>query len=184
MTTQLEKRLFTVQDYYKMAEVGIIKPSDRVELLNGEVIKMSPIRSPHASMVDLLNEILTTTLHKKAIIRVQNPIRIGKYSEPEPDFSIVKIQPDRYRDRHPQPGDVLLVIEVADSSLEKDRTVKKELYAKARISEYWIVNLTERQIEVFSQPEEGNYHSVKVFKEGTISCSTIEFELSLSELFI
>lgn len=184
MAVQAKKQLFTVDDYYKMAEAGIIKPDDRVELINGEIIRMSPIKSLHACMVDILGAELNFQLRGKAIIRVQNPIRIKPYSEPEPDVAIAKFRKDKYRNHHPVPEDIYLVIEVADTTLRSDRTTKQRLYAEAGIPEYWIINLKAQQVEMYLQPMGKEYIMMKTAQiNETITCSTIPFELILEELF-
>ncbi len=114
MSVQVERQLFTVEEYYKMLEVGILKEEDRVELINGEITRISPSKSEHARMVDLITEELIAVLRHKAIIRNQNPIHLNNRSEPEPDIAVVRFQKDRYINEHPSPGDVYLVIEVAD----------------------------------------------------------------------
>ncbi len=112
MAVQTQKKLFTVADYYKMAEVGILEPEDRVELIQGEIIQMSPIKSFHASVVDTLQDILLFFLRGKAIIRTQNPLFIDNFSEPEPDLTIAHFQTHKYRDHHPRPENVHFLIEV------------------------------------------------------------------------
>lgn len=182
--TTIQRRRFTVTDYYKMAEAGIMLPSDRVELIHGEILKMSPIRSPHAGMVNRLNELLMAVLLGKATITIQNPLRINTYSEPEPDIVVARYRADSYTENHPTPEDVLLVIEVADSSLHYDRQVKVPLYAQAGIPEYWIVNIPERQVEVFRNPLKGKYAEKETLAPGDIAvCKAIQFELQVKHLF-
>ena len=184
MSVLVNYHLFTVEQYYKMAEVGILRPSDRVELINGEIIQISPIKSTHASIVDTLAENLIGDLRGKAIIRVQNPLSIDNHSEPEPDLLVAKLQKNKYRSRHPQPKDVLLLIEVSDSTLEKDRKMKLELYAKAKIAEYWIVNIPEKQIEIYRKPSGKKYKEKSIFRKKEIAkCSTIDFKINVKELF-
>lgn len=184
MAVQLKRQLFTVEDYYKMAEAGILKPTDRVELINGEIVKMSPIKSLHASVVTLLGEELMFQLRGKAIVRTQNPVRINPYSEPEPDVVIAKLQKDKYRNHHPKPEDIYLIIEVADTTLKTDRTIKQLLYAEAGIPEYWIINLKAQQVEIYLQPIDKEYNISKIIQIGeTIICTTIAFELEVKELF-
>ena len=181
---QVARQLFTVDEYYKMADVGIIKPTDRVELIKGEIIKMSPIKSPHSGMVNLLMEKLMGNKHGDYIVAVQNPVRISDHSEPEPDLAVLKYRKDRYSKRHPRPAEVFLVIEVAGSSLAKDREIKKPLYAEAYIQEYWIVNLNDRQIEIFKNPFDGEYQEKHIILTGeTASCNSIGFALDTSEIF-
>ncbi len=157
MTLNLQRRLLTVDEYQKMGEVGILTPDDRVELINGEIIKMSPFKSKHTSVVKKITALLYRLVADQMIISVQDPIRLNQHSEPEPDIALLKLSKDFYAKRHPGPKDVYLIIEVSDSTLEKDRTVKLELYAKAGIKEYWIVNLIENQIEVYKSPKADKY---------------------------
>ncbi len=167
MTATLQKRLINVKEYHLMGKVGILKEKG-IELIEGEIIKMSPTGSKHASCVNRLTNLLTKTrlvnqLEEKVIISVQNPIALGEFSEPEPDLALLKYKADFYADTHPTPQDVLLLIEVADSTLETDRKIKAPLYAKAGIPEYWIVNLEEKQLEVFHSPKAGAYQQKNIF---------------------
>jgi Uma2 family endonuclease len=146
------RRAITVADYYKMAEVGILTEDDRVELIEGQIIEMVPIGSQHASKVNTLNYLLVSTLGDRAIVSVQNPVRLSDILEPEPDFAILKPRADRYAASHPTAADVLLLIEVADSSLNYDRIVKARLYARHGIAEFWVVNLKARLITVHRAP--------------------------------
>jgi len=174
MTVHLRRQLFTVSDYYKMVETGILSADDKVELLNGEIIKMSPIKSPHSSIVEYLRDIIPVLLPETAQCRGQNPIIINDKSEPEPDLVIVKKRKDRYKKKHPSVKDIFLLIEVSDSTLEKDRSVKKEIYAKANIPEYWIINIPNQQVEVFSKPEDGIYLETKILKKGKLNFELFE----------
>ena len=166
MSVQLRKRYFNVDDYYRMAEAGLFSEGDRVELIEGEVVEMSPIGSNHQGCVDKLNSLLPSKVGGSAIIRVQGPIRIDDYSEPEPDIALLKPRADYYRKSHPTPADVLLVIEVADTSADYDRNVKLSLYARAGIREAWLVVLPKDLIEVYSQPKNGKYQKVQRLKRG------------------
>lgn len=177
MTTLAPQRMkFTVDSYYKMAEHGLLGKDRQVELINGDIIDMSPINSKHAGTVDLIAEELIIQFQKKAIVRVQNPLPIAMDSEPEPDVALVKYQSHRYRDDHPTPKDVILLIEVADSSLIFDRNVKKALYAEAGIPEYWIINLADEQIEIFQNPKDGQYEQVETVQKSDHFTATIEGE--------
>ena len=185
MSVAIQRRQFTVEDYYKMAEVGILKPDDRVELIRGEIIKMTPIKSAHASKVNYLLEFLILNFHKKATIVSQNPIRLSQESEPEPDIAIAIYKADRYSSAHPTSSDVLLVIEVADSSLAYDQTVKSRLYAKAAIPEYWIVNIPDQQLEIYRMPMDSNYvHREILHPDQTVICQSFHFRLPLKALFV
>ncbi|MEL7122866.1 MAG: Uma2 family endonuclease [Bacteroidota bacterium] len=137
MSIMIQKRLFNVEEYYKMGEVGILAENDRTELINGEIIiKMSPINRPHAYIIDVLMEILVIDLRFRAHVSVQSPIYLSEYSMPQPDLYIAKYQKDKYRNGHPTAEDILLIVEVSDSTLKFDQTVKQKLYAKAGIPEY------------------------------------------------
>lgn len=170
-------------DYHKMGEAGIL-PERGIELINGEIIEMSPIGSRDAATVDRISNLLTHLLFRKAIIRVQNPIGINHISEPEPDISILKYQPDFYKNKHPQPEVVLLEIEVADTSISYDREVKLPLYAGAGIREYWLINLGKEQIEVHTEPVGNDYQSRKlVNKTGNLILPVTGGTISAQDLF-
>jgi Uma2 family endonuclease len=153
-------RPFTVEEYYRMAEAGILGEDDRVELLDGEIVQMSPIGSRHAACVARLNRKFTRALGERAIVQVQNPLRLSQRSEPQPDLCLLRPRPDYYAGAHPGPGDALLVVEVADTSLEFDRDVKLPLYARAGVPEVWLVDLEGEQVHVFCEPARGSYLSV------------------------
>ena len=163
---QLLKGRFTVADYHRMVECGILAEDDRVELLDGQVIPMTPIGSPHAGCVNRLNRLLTTALGDRATIAVQNPAVLDAWSEPQPDLTVLKPRTDGYALRHPQPADVLLLIEVSDSSVEYDREVKLPLYAAAGVVEVWLVNLPADRIETYRDPGTDGYASVRRPKRG------------------
>lgn len=165
MSVLLAKRLISAREYYKMAEVGILKPEDDIELINGEIIKMSPIGSKHPAYIDLLDELLKDLLGKKVQVRVQSSVRLDDYSEPEPDLMILKRRKDFYINRIPTPKDVYLIIEVANSTLEKDRKIKAPLFAKAGIPEYWILNIPDKQLECYSSPKSGKYQKETIIKD-------------------
>lgn len=147
-----------------MAEAGILSHGDRIELILGEILYMSPIGSKHQAIVDKLSRIFNRTLLDHAIIRVQGPIQIKDWSEPEPDVLLLKPQTDFYADQHPEAKDVFLLVEVADTSLEYDKEIKLPLYAKAGIAEYWIVNLKANHIEVHTGPDVDIYKNIKIAK--------------------
>ena len=157
MSVQVDKWFFTVDEYHRMSEAGILSESDRVELIEGEIVKMSPIGKHHAACVKRLNSVLNRRAGDYAIVSVQDPIRLDDYSEPEPDIALLNPRDDFYAQELPTVKDVLLVIEVADSSVEYDRDIKLPLYAKAGIPETWIVNVRDDRIETYSQPANGVY---------------------------
>lgn len=166
MSVNLAKHYFTVNEYERMGETGVFAPEARVELIEGEIIEMSPIGSRHAACVNLLTKVLNKELGDTAIISTQAPIVLDDFSEPQPDIAVLKFRSDYYREAHPRPHDVLLVIEVSDTTVEYDRHVKIPLYARAGIPEALIFNLPEGEVEYYSQPERGNYHVRKVLKRG------------------
>ena len=166
MSVVIDRHTFTAGEYHQMAESGILTEDDRVELINGEIISMSPINSPHAGHVKRINALFTHLLGERAIVSVQDPLAINDFSEPEPDVMLLKPQDNFYADAHPQPDDVYLLIEVADSSIRIDREIKLPLYAKAQVAEVWIVNLVDWQIEVYRSPSAGIYQKIMVAKRG------------------
>ena len=153
MSIQIAKRQFTVAEYNRMAETGILSERDRVELIQGEIVRMNPIGSRHAACVTRLNMLLTERLAQTVLVSVQNPVEIDEMSELQPDVVLLKPRDDFYAAGHPRPDDILLVIEVADSSLDYERQVKLPIYAKAGIAEVWLVDLAEKCVDVYSQPD-------------------------------
>jgi Uma2 family endonuclease len=143
---------YTVEKYDRMIEAGILTKSDRVELIRGEIVSKMPLGDQHVATVNRLTFALTSRFHGRALLQIQCPIRLSD-SEPEPDASVVEFRPDFYASGKATPANVLLLIEVAESSLEIDRDVKATLYAENGVREYWIVNLNDRQIKVFRQPQ-------------------------------
>ena len=156
------RRRFTVAEYYAMADAGILSEIDRVELLDGDIIVMPPIGDWHAFGVNRIVAVFPSTLLKEqAILSVQNPVRLDAGSEPQPDVMLLRWRDDFYRNGHPGPGDVLLLIEVADSTVEFDRTVKLAAYARAGIPEVWIVNRPSQRIEVYTEPSGDKYATIR-----------------------
>ncbi|NOT46870.1 MAG: Uma2 family endonuclease [Acidobacteria bacterium] len=156
---------FTVDDYYKMIEMGMIEDYERSEIIDGEMVPKMTIGDRHALTVDLLNRILVKTLPESYRVRVQNPLRIGIFDEPEPDFVIADLAMYDGK-RHPTPAETILVIEVSDASLKQDRDTKLPMYAEAGIAEAWIVNLRDNVIEVHQNPALNIYQQVKIFRSG------------------
>jgi Uma2 family endonuclease len=156
--TDLPRRhRLTVDDYYRMAEVGILAPEARVELIDGEIIDMAPPGSPHAGTVNYLTEVLMRAAEGRATVLVQNPVRLNEYSEPQPDLALLRRREDFYRERHPRADDVLLIVEVAASSLRFDRKTKLPLYARHGIPEMWLVDLGGRRLVRYRTPRDGSY---------------------------
>lgn len=166
MSVQVLRRHFSVEDYYRMAAAGLFGPDDRVELVEGEVIEMSPIGSRHAACVGRLTELLRSLPREVAILWVQNPVRLDDYSEPVPDVTLLRRRDDFYARANPGPADVLLLIEVSDSTLEYDRQIKVPLYARAGIPEVWVVNLPGEVVEVYARPGGGVYRDARLVGRG------------------
>jgi Uma2 family endonuclease len=151
---------FTVSDYHRMAEVGILDEDDRVELIEGEIVDMTPLGRRHQARVDQLAELLIRALGERAIVRVQGSIRLGERSEPQPDLVVLRRRADFYADADAGPPDVLLVIEVADTSLAHHRDVKVPLYHRAGITEVWLVDLNGENVTVYREPGPRGYGEV------------------------
>lgn len=170
----VSKRALTVDEYHRMGEAGILTERDRVELIEGELVAMTPIGGPHAGTVVDLTHALAEAVGPGARVSVQNPIRLGETSEPEPDVALLKPRPDRYRTGIPRAEDVLLVVEVADTSLEYDRRVKRPLYARHGIPELWIIDLQAGEIEVYRDPRGDGYASVRtVGREAVLTVAAL-----------
>lgn len=185
MSVEIARWQFTVEDYERMREVGILHEDDRVELLDGEVRAMSPIGPFHASIVNLLAMLLTRQLGDNAIVSSQNPIQLNDYSEPQPDIAILQPRVDYYAAAHPRPDDILIVIEVSDSSLEYDRTEKLPRYAIAGIPEVWIIDVGKKTIEQHTQPRTNRYHEVRLFEQGeqVTSLQIAQLGISVGAIF-
>jgi len=166
MIVPAQHKKFTADQYYQMAESGILTQRDRVELIEGEIIQMAAIGKSHAVCVDRLTELFVLTFSSQALIRVQNPVRLSNYSEPQPDFAILRLRQDFYLNGHPQPEDVLAVVEVSDSSIDYDRGVKAPLYAGEGIQELWIIDLNVLAVEVYRLPSSQGYQQVQTFQPG------------------
>lgn len=159
-------RRFSVEEYHRMAETGILKPDDRVELLDGDIIPMAPMSSRHAAVVRKIARHFEKVLVGRTHVSVQLPIRLDDFSEPEPDVALLQPRSNDYADAHPGPRDVLLLIEVAQSSLVLDRELKIPQYARAGIAEVWLFNLEQQHVECFSEPGPRGYATVTVHRRG------------------
>lgn len=154
----IARHKLTVTDYHRMAQVGILAKDMRVELIEGEIIDMAPIGSRHGSVVDRLTRLLhRATVADQAIVRVQGSIRLSRHTEPQPDIALLKYRDDFYENNIPNATDVLLLIEVAESTVAYDRDIKAPLYARAGIPEYWLFDLEQRRIVFHSEPVDGEY---------------------------
>ncbi len=160
--TDGKRRLFDVDEYYAMAAAGILSEDDRVELLDGEIVFMAPIGSRHASVVARLTHLFAALVGNRAVVWIQNPVRLDSSTEPQPDLMLLKPRDDYYSQGHPEPEDVLLLIEVSDTTVESDRGVKLPLYARSGIREVWIVDLPAQTVEVYSEPTGSEYGKSRV----------------------
>ena len=170
MVALVARRRFLVDDYERMAAAGILGEDDRVELIAGEIVEMSPIGDRHVGCVNLLTDWLADVVRREALISVQNPIRLSDDGEPQPDIALIRRDAIR---AVPTPADVLLVIEVADSSRDYDRGVKLPLYAAAGIEETWLVDLVAEIIERHTDPYDGVYRHVASARRGESLASTV-----------
>ncbi|MEW6756578.1 MAG: Uma2 family endonuclease [Candidatus Latescibacterota bacterium] len=168
MSTMTVQRSFTVDEYYRMAEAGILSEDDRVELIEGRVLTMSPIGSRHAACVGRLDGILNRQGARRCLVWVQNPVRLDAYSEPQPDVALLRPRDDFCSEGHPGPSDVLLIVEVSESSEGYDRQVKVPLYARAGIPEVWVVSPAERVVWVHSGPAADGYTATRTARPGDV----------------
>ena len=174
MPVEVTKKLFTVDEYYRMAETGILGPEDRVELIDGEIIQMSPIGNSHLARVNRANDVFTAAFRGRAVVSVQNPLRLNNYTEPEPDIVLLKPRQDFYEAKRPDAESALLVIEVSDTSLEFDREVKLARYAVSGVPEVWIENLEDGELLVYRDPVGKQYITALTLHAGD-SVSVLAF---------
>ena len=160
----IPRHRFTVDDFARLGEAGIFAEDDRVELIDGEIRDLTPIDPPHAWIVNRLIRKLVLHLADRAWVSAQNPLRLDGHTEPQPDLVVARGGEDDYAERHPEAGDVLLVVEVADSSLRYDRAEKMPRYARAGIPEAWLVDVTGRAVTVCTVPGSGGYARERVFR--------------------
>lgn len=179
MTAELTRVRFSVADYHRMGEVGILTADDRVELIDGEIVSMSTVGSLRAGTVNRLNRFLIRTLGDRAVVAVQNPVQLSDDTEPEPDIAVLQPRADCYTTAHPLPADVLLLIEVGDSLFLADRRAKLPRYARAEIGESWLVNLEAGAIERHTTPEPSGYREIATLTRGQRLASTVFADLTL-----
>ena len=167
LSAVLTRHKLDVDAFYRMAEAGIIGEKDRIELIDGEMIDMAPIGQGHYGSVNRLTNIFVLAFDGRAVVSVQNPLRLSTADEPLPDFTILRWRDDFYGSgERPRPDDVILVVEVADSSLRYDRTVKLELYARSGLAEYWVLDLKRRVVIVHRQPNGDGYDDIRTLSAG------------------
>ena len=182
---QATRRRFTRKEYYRMAEVGILGERDRVELIEGEIIEMSPIGRHHKAFVYNLTRLLVLALGERATVSVQSPIPLSEDTEPEPDLTVLRRRDVSYKEREAGAEDALLVIEVAETSLRYDRTTKRRLYAQAGIPEYWVIDCAAETVEVHRRPTTDGYGDVRlVAGAGSLTLHAFpEIELRTTDIF-
>lgn len=183
--TGYSRHRWTVAKYHRMVETGLLSEADRVELIEGELFAMAPIGSPHGGEVNYLVRCFAALMAQdKIVLAVQNPVTLPDDSEPQPDIAVLRWRDDFYRKSHPLPEDVLLIIEVADTTAQYDRDIKIPLYARHHIPEVWLVDLQQRRLESYRQPEQGEYRQVNFFSKGSVSPEQLAgITIGLGELF-
>ena len=179
LTAELPRRKFTVDEYHYFIEKGVFKPEERIELWEGEFIKMSPIGKRHASLVDFLVEWLIGVGRQQLIVRSQNPIVLDDHSEPQPDVCLLRRREDFYRQTDAAAKDVLLVVEVADTTVKYDRDVKFPRYAASGIAEAWLIDLENDRVEIHREPTEFGYSLVQILHRGQTAASTVLPEIKI-----
>lgn len=180
-TDRIAKKRFTVDEYHRMSERGILPETGRFELIRGEIIEMPTPESPHASRVKRLIRVFTSRLRESVIVSVQDPLSIDAQSEAMPDVVLLRPRDDFYEAAHPVPQDVFFLVEVSHKSVNYDTRVKASLYAEAGIPEYWQLNVTKQSLTVRTDPKDGEYRAVRVLRKGdTIRAQgfqTVEFTI-------
>jgi len=168
-----------VEEYHRMLRAGILTEDDRVELIEGEIVEMAPIGSRHAGCVKRLVRRFSQAIGEQALLSVQDPLRLGERSEPQPDLALLRPRDDFYASSHPGPEDVLLIVEVAETSAEYDREVKLPLYARHGIPEVWLVDLEKEAVEVYRGPSPRGYSEARTLRRGSSLSPTPFPELNL-----
>lgn len=186
MSVDTTRKLFSVAEYARMRTTGILAEDDRLELLDGEIRVMSPIGPRHAALVNRLNAAITRQLGATVIVSIQNPIQLNDYSEPQPDLALLHPRDDYYATAHPCPDDIILVIEIADTSLPYDRDEKLPRYADAGIAEAWLIDVSAQTITQYTQPRNGTYRSrLTITNDETIVAQALpELQISVAHLLL
>jgi Uma2 family endonuclease len=181
MSVQMQRRLFTVQEYHLMGETGILGEDDRVELIEGEIVQMAAIGTRHASCVKRLIAVFSDLERRRAIIGAQDPIQLTERTEPQPDIVLLQPRADYYATAHPVPSEVLLLVEVSDSTVDFDRDVKVPNYARSGIQELWLWDLEVNCLEVYRCPTANGYTSMQKLERGEMVAPLAfpEFEVSI-----
>lgn len=185
MAVSLARKLWSIEEYELMIEKGVLNENTRVELIRGEIIKMAPIGLRHAACVVRLDDLFHELLGRTVIVSVQKPVQLHNDSEPEPDVALLKRRSDAYASKRPTASDVLLLVEVADTTLTTDRSVKVPLYAEAGIATVWLVNFDKTAIEVYSNPVAGTYQQATIVgqDEMLVLPGELQGTISVAEVF-
>jgi Uma2 family endonuclease len=180
-----QRHRITVDEYYRMAEIGVLAPDARVELIEGEIIDMAPIGPAHGSVVDQLTRLLVRAAGDSAIVRIQGAVRLSHITEPEPDVAVLRPRTDFYRGSQPTVRDILLLVEVADSTLRYDRDIKVPLYARYGVAETWVFDLQAKRLITHSAPIDGQYRDTATLTDPGLVALTAypEIRIDLAGVF-
>ena len=180
------QKQITIDLYQQMGEKGLLTPEDRVQLIEGEILEMPPIGPRHGSVTGRLARWLYRAVGDAAIVRLGNPVNLGKYSQPQPDAMLLKPRADDYFTSHPAPEDVLLLVEVSDSTIDFDQGRKRELYARFAVQEYWVIDVNSRCIDAYSDPTGGEFRTALTYRlQDTIGPRALpQVSIAVKELFV
>lgn len=178
-------RRLTVAEYHRMGDLGMLSPSESVELIEGQIIEKPMKGKAYSAAVSRVDRLLRNRLADRILVRLQDPVHLNEYSEPEPDIVLVKPDPLFYEDHHPEPSEIYLIIEVADTTLKRDRDFKATVYARSGITDYWILDIANRQLHIFRDPKDNQYQSETILNDdATISILAFpDVEISVAEMF-
>ncbi len=185
-TPAIERHRFSVDDYHFLAEHRLFAPEERVELIHGELHLMQPLGPDHSSHTSSFIDTIRPKCPPTLALRLEQPVTIPPHSEPQPDLAVVRRRADYYKSAHPQPADVLLIVEVGDSSVAFDTGGKARLYAQAGIPEYWVLDLPAQCVRIFREPEGDGYKVGEILQRGeTARCGTVpELVFEVGELLL
>ena len=173
MTAQLLRKKFTVSEFCKMAEMGIFRDEDNIELIEGEIVEMGKIGRRHAAYCDRLNDLFRDKFQKRVLIRVQSPVELNNLSQPQPDLALLRRRENYYESGHPQPHDIFLLVEIADTTIDSDREIKIPLYGQNGILETWLIDINEQCLEIYRDPSSQGYQSNRKLRRGQSIASLI-----------
>lgn len=180
MTAQLLRKKFTVSEFCQMAETGIFSDEENIELIEGEIVEMGKIGRRHAAYCDRLNDLFRDRFEKQVLIRVQSPIELNNLSQPQPDIALLRRREDYYESGHPQPHDIFLLVEIADTTIDSDREIKIPLYGKNNILETWLIDINAQCLEVYRDPSPQGYQSTQQLQRGQRIASLIFPEIAIA----